>query len=119
MLFKDCPQRMCSESSEQPIAASLKLPPLISKAFEIFTKFIALVTVNIQYVHGLPKPQFLLPRNSSTACLEPPVRGWAAEGSEMLTRCSLGSKDSSRDILQRQLHANKSGSKELHVNASC
>lgn len=39
MLFKDCPPRMRSASSEQHIAASLWLPPLIFKAFEIFTKF--------------------------------------------------------------------------------
>lgn len=85
---KTAPPWMCSESSEQPMAASLQLPLLIFKAFEIFTKLIASETKHL-LIHELLKPQFLLSRDSGPVCMETHQRlGWGSSG--VPRPCSVG-----------------------------
>lgn len=50
--LKDCSPWMCSESSKEPIAT---FPPVILKAFEIFTRPVASLTVKIHYTYGSSK----------------------------------------------------------------
>lgn len=88
---------MCSDSLNSPLQPPLCFPPVLFKAFEIFAKSIASVTVKIHYTYG-----------SSKLLQETEQRGAEAVG---VPRSG---------ILQRQLHGNKGSSEEpylkLHAN---